>query len=728
MAHKGHGQIQQLIQELTQKLNTWSRAYYVEDNPLVPDADYDKALQELRSLEEKHPEFRDPASPSQRVGGPARAEATKFRHAVPMLSLANAFSVEDVENWLSRNRKILVKEDGRYANAALPFVMEEKLDGLALSVTYRFSETHGTHVMESAATRGDGTEGELISENVRTMHDVPLSLEKKASAKLQKMGADHIEVRGEVYMEEKAFEKLNESLESAGQKIFANPRNAAAGSLRLLDSKIVASRPLRFFAYQWIDAGRRIDSGGQTGAGGAKAGKRDGQAATLKLLSELGFRVNSNWKVLKGADELEAEIEKYVEIRKKQGAAMLDYDIDGLVLKIDDGRAIEILGNIANSPRWALAYKLPALEALSFIEKIDVQVGRTGAITPVAHLKPTNVAGVVVSRATLHNEDQIRAKDVREGDTVWIRRAGDVIPEVVKVVTEERGKKSKPFAMPTHCPACGSELEQIKSTLTCVNIQCPAKGVEQIKHFASRKAMDIRGLGDQWVEKFWDLEWMKSIADIYRLHERKAELYEMEGLGQKSVDKLLEAIEKSKSQSAERFLFALGLDQIGLATAEELLQQEATQGKIDKLFSLKEEALEQMPNVGPETARSIRRTATDAKFQELLKELKGLGLKKCFVSTEFVADAGGDESQAGSGKPLSGLTLVITGTLDRSRDLIKADLKKLGANVTDSVSKKTSYLVAGESAGSKLRKAEKAGVPVLGQSGLDELLKGIKPD
>ncbi len=730
MAHKGHEQNRQLIQQLIEQLNEWAHAYYVDDNPQVPDAVYDEKLRELAELESKNPEDKFPNSPTLRVGADARSNLVKHTHIVPMLSLSNTFSLGDVENWFSRNQKILEKAD--YHPKKLPFVVEEKLDGLALSVTYEYADASKTYVLTKGATRGNGDEGELITENVRTLYDVPLSLDSSKVAKflaplLKNSRPAPIEVRGEVYIEHKGFEKLNESLARADQKLFANPRNAAAGSLRLLDSRVVATRPLRFFAYQIVS--------------GSKNSKNSelnwSQAETLTNLKSLGFRVNPNWVSIYSLEELEKRIEDYKILRKKIGANALDYDIDGLVIKIDDAKAVEILGTIANSPRWATAYKLPAIEALSFIESIEVQVGRTGTITPVAYLTPTNVGGVVVSRATLHNQDQINLKDIRIGDTVWIRRAGDVIPEVVKVELSKRPAKSKAYVMPSECPACHTKLAQDKSFLYCANRKCPAKVVEQLKHFCSRNAMDIRGLGAQWIEKFWELGWLQSTPDIYKLRDRYDELVEMEGLGQKSIDKMLAAIEESKNQSAEKFLFGLGIELIGEATAEELLAQDACEGNIDKLFALSEDTLMELPNVGPETARSIARASKDKKLLSELEELKELGLEKCFQSKEYVAPSKDGITGPGKGKatsagkssaPLAGLTIVITGTLDRPRPDIKKDLKALGANVTDSISKNTDFLVAGEAAGSKLQKATKLDVRILGQQELDGLLKGRLPE
>ena len=715
MAHKGLRQIQQLIHEL----NTWSHSYYVEDSPLVPDSKYDEKLAELRALEEEFPEYKQADSPTQRVGADPRSNLTKHTHLIPMLSLSNSFSVDDVEKWLIRNRKLLEKAD--YSPKKLPFVVEEKLDGLALSVTYKYSDERKAFVLSKGATRGNGVEGELITENVRTLHDIPLSIDSIKSAKIlsniNKKGAV-IEVRGEVYLEHSGFEKLNDSLAKAGTKLFANPRNAAAGSLRLLDSRTVAKRPLRFYAYQIVSP---TDKSGKSQDDALDWSQKQ----TLEKLKALGFRVNPNWVSIDSLQDLEQRIEEYKKIREKSGANALDYDIDGLVIKIDDAKAVEILGTIANSPRWATAYKLPAIEAQSVVESIEVQVGRTGTITPVAYLKPTNVGGVVVSRATLHNEDQIRLKDIREGDTVWIRRAGDVIPEVVKVELSMRPNKSAPYQMPTHCHACKSELAKDKSFVYCANRACPAKVVEQLKHFCSRNAMDIRGLGAQWIEKFWELGWLKTISDIYRLRDRYDELVVMEGLGKKSIDKMLSAIEESKNQSAEKFLFGLGLELIGEATAEELLAQDATAGSIEKLFSLSEDELTGLPNVGPETAKSLAAASKNKVFQKELTELKELGLEKCFQSESYVAPTKGGGKSAGA---LEGITIVLTGSLDRPRPDIKKDLKALGANVTDSISKNTTYLVAGEAAGSKLAKATKLGVQILGQKELNLLLQGKTPN
>ena len=672
----------QRIQELVALLNRWTHEYHVLDNPSVPDAEYDARLKELRALEEAHPELKTPDSPTQRVGAPVREGFTKYTHKVPMKSLANAFSLEDVKAFYERALRILGQKG---LDQIIPTVIEEKMDGLALSLTY----VDG--LLVRGTTRGDGDVGEDVTDNVRTIRDVPLKLHDKLPGLF--------EVRGEVFMDHKGFERMNRDLEAREEKVFANPRNAAAGSLRLLDSKITAERPLRFFAYQLVS-----ENEAAVGALGLKS-----QSQVLKYLSKLGFHVNSQHKVAKSLDEIDHLVVRYESFRKEGKG---DYDIDGLVLKIDDFETCAKLGSISNSPRWAVAYKLSPLEALTTVESIRVQVGRTGQITPVANLKPVSLSGVVVSSATLHNLDQIRAKDVREGDTVWVRRAADVIPEIVRVDIAKRPRGSKEFEMPVSCPSCGNKLVMDKAATRCVNPSCPAKMLERIRHFASRGAMDIRGLGDQWIEKFIEMKLLASLSDIYRLKDHEKLLKETEGLGEKSVDKVLAAIETSKSRSPQKLLFALGIDNIGETTAEQLV--EAT-GSIKALFAMNEDELTGLPNVGPETARSLRAAVTHKDFQRELAELAKLGVEGVNKTIEVAAG-----SREG---PLAGLIFVITGTLSRPRDELRDELKSLGATVTDSVSKNTNYLLAGEKAGSKLAKAEKLGVAVIGEADLATLIK-----
>lgn len=590
-----------------------------------------------------------------------------------MLSLANAYSIDDVKAFFDRAARVLGTEPGDLA-----CVVEEKMDGLALSLTYE------NGVLVRGTTRGDGETGEDVSDNVRTVSEIPLRLRAPL-----KGAPDVVEVRGELYMDHAGFRSLNASLEAAEQKVFANPRNAAAGSLRLLDSKTTASRPLRFFAYQIV-------------------GTRLNQDDTLKTLANVGFRVNPQHKLVHSLAEIETLVAKY-EAQRREGHQ--GYDIDGLVIKVNDRRLVEDLGTIANSPRSAVAFKLSPLEALTTIESIEIQVGRTGALTPVAHLKPVFVSGVMVSRATLHNEEQIRVKDVRAGDTVWVRRAGDVIPEIVRVDVEKRAKSSRAYEMPTACPVCKTPTERSKSSIYCPNPDCPAKRVERMIHFCSRGAMDIRGLGDQLVRRLYELGFLKGIPDIYRLKSRRSELVEIEGLGEKSIDKILEAVETSKAQTPARFLYALGIDLIGEKTADDLVQGA---GSVDRLFAMDEAALEELHQVGPETVATIRRAAEGETLRRELKELKALGLKAPFAEMAVRAPVDG---------PLKGLSFVITGTLSQPRDHFRDVIRAAGGSVSDSVSKNTDYLLAGEKAGSKMKKAESLGVKVIGEKDLAGLLK-----
>jgi DNA ligase (NAD+) len=671
--------VKKRMEQLAEQLNDWIEAYHTEDNPKVPDATYDAVLRELKQLEEENPELKSVKSPTLRVGSGPKAGFKKHRHLFPMLSLANAFSQEDLQNFFERAKRILKSDD----SFELECVVEEKMDGLAMSLTY----VDG--ILTVGATRGDGEFGEDVTENVQTLQEIPLELKGKVQGTF--------EVRGEVYIDHASFADLNAKLSRDGQKLFANPRNAAAGSLRLLDSRITASRPLKFFAYQI--------SGYSTPS----------QAESLKTLQSWGFKVNSNWILAKGVQNIQSRVDLYEELRAglvpSKQAPKLSYDIDGLVIKINESTVVAKLGSIANSPRWAVAYKLSPTEALTTVEDIVVQVGRTGALTPVANLKPVLVSGVVVSRATLHNEDQLRAKDVRKGDTVWIRRAGDVIPEILKVETTQRPPNSSPFEMPARCPSCETKVTRDKSSVICPNPDCPAKHLEGLIHFASRRAMDIRGLGDQLIERFVSLGLLKSFSDIYRLKDHRENLETLEGLGDKSVGKLLAAIEDSKTQSAYKLLFGLGIPLIGETTAEELLQ---STGSIQKLFTLNETELLELPNVGPGTVKAILLAGKNKTLQRELQQLQQAGLIEAFKVKEVVTAAKG---------PLMGLTFVITGSLSKPRDEFRDQLKALGAIVTDSVSKNTSYLLAGEKAGSKLDKAQKIGVPVLNEIQLAQLIQ-----
>lgn len=655
------------MKQLNDQLSEWAYSYYVLDNPVVPDAEYDKWFRELLELEQANPQLKLPDSVTQRVGAPVRVDVSKHAHLVPMLSLANVFGINELFDFMSRCSRGLDQPVSK-----LEWVVEEKMDGLAMSLTYQDG------ILVRGTTRGDGSVGEDITPNVKTLKDVPLRLRKKIDG--------IVEVRGEVYMDIEDFEKLNAELEVKGKKVFANPRNAAAGSVRLLDSSVTSTRPLKMFAYQIV--GLEMD-----------------QDKTLETLKSWGFAVNANFKCLTGLDDVSRLIESYESMRREK--LKFKYDIDGLVIKLNSIKAQKTLGAIANSPRWAVAYKLPAVEALTTVNEIRVQVGRTGALTPVAELEPVRVSGVVVSRATLHNEEQLRAKDIRVGDTVWIRRAGDVIPEVVRVDVSRRPSSSVPYAMPNKCPECGGRVEKVKSTIRCANPACPAKLLERLIHFCSRKAMDIRGLGDQLIERFVELGKVSGLEDLYKLKDHREELITLEGLGEKSIDKILEQIEISKEQKADRLLFALGIGQIGKATAEQLIEDA---GSIDALAKMSEQELQELPNVGPETARMAKEYFESSAAKHELKKLKALGLAALNES------ASNPRVKKIEGGALSGMTIVITGTLSCSRDEMADLLKSHGAKISGSVSKKTTILLAGENAGSKQTKAQELGIPIKSES------------
>lgn len=655
------------MKELSKKIKRWADAYYDKDAPVVPDSVYDTALQELRALEEEHPDLKETDSPTQRVGLAPRAQFKKVTHKIPMLSLANVFSVEDLEAYFKKAARHLGQSE-----IPFPILCEEKMDGLAISLHY----SKGKFVL--GTTRGDGVTGEDVTENLKTIRDIPLTLKGKCP--------DEVEIRGEVYMELAAFEKLNQKLKEEGKKVFANPRNASAGSIRLLDASITAKRPLRFIAYHVASMDIDQDKG-------------------LEQLEVWSFHTNHHRKLFKDFGKVADYVQKYEEYRKS-GAR--PYEFDGLVFKVNSREVQKELGAISNSPRWAAAYKLPAIEVVTVLEKIDVQVGRTGALTPVAHLKPVNVGGVIVQRATLHNLEQIRAKDVREKDTVWVRRAGDVIPEIVGVILEERPKNSKEFEMPEKCPICSTKIISTKSQHKCPNKLCPAQALERLRHFASRGAMDIVGLGDEWIEDFFERGWLKSPADFYDLKDRKEELENLEGLGEKSVAKMLTAIENSKGQSAARLLYGFGIDHVGEKIAEELL---IATGSLEKLSTCDEASLTSFNGIGPEIAKSVAQFF-ESKFAK--EELKKLKAHKLAAFSEKI-------SKIETDGPLNGKTIVITGTLSIERSAMKKKLQSMGAKVTDSVSKKTDYLLVGENAGSKADKAKDLGVKILSEADLDKL-------
>ncbi|MGQ7269189.1 NAD-dependent DNA ligase LigA [Marinobacter nauticus] len=665
--------IRKRVDSLRATLEDHNYYYYVQDDPRIPDAEYDRLFRELQKLEAEHPELATEDSPTRRVGSSAETSFEEVTHRLPMLSLDNAFSEDELRDFDRRVRDRL-GEDG-----AIEYVCEPKLDGLAVSLHYE----NGT--LTRAATRGDGYTGEDITANIRTIPSVPLKLRGSGYP-------DLVEVRGEVYMPRAGFEKLNERLAEQGEKTFVNPRNAAAGSLRQKKSTVTARRPLELCAYSMAVTDESV--------------LPETHWDSLQLVRDWGFRINPE---MRKAEGVEACLDAYNELMAKRDS--LPYEIDGIVFKVNRLDLQQELGFVSRAPRWAIAHKFPAQEELTIIEDVEFQVGRTGAVTPVARLKPVFVGGVTVSNATLHNMDEIRRLDVHIGDTVFIRRAGDVIPQVVKVVPEKRPAMAPMVEMPEHCPVCGSDIVQIEgeAVARCSGgLYCPAQRKEAIRHYASRKAMDIEGLGDRLIEMLVDEGMVSTVADLYRL--TKFQIASLERMGDKSAANLTAAIDRSREPVLWRFLYALGIREVGEATAKGLA---AHFGTLEAISEADEESLQTVPDVGPIVAGHIRSFFDQPHNQGTLAALKEAGVT---WQEEQVLSA--DE------QPLSGQTWVLTGTLSgMTRDEAKEKLEQLGAKVAGSVSRKTACVVAGEAAGSKLTKAEQLGVPVLDEAGLADLLR-----
>ena len=662
---------EQRIAELRAELNAHNIAYYVNDAPTITDAEYDALFRELAQLEAQHPECITPDSPTQRVGGAPLPQFDKVRHAVPMLSLANAFSTGEVQAFDARVRDGLGVADG----VSIEYAVEVKFDGLAISLRYEQG------VLVQAATRGDGETGEDVTANVRTIRSIPLRL-------LGENLPEVLEVRGEVLMKRADFERLNQTQMVKGEKLFANPRNAAAGSLRQLDSRITASRQLSFFAY---GVGEVSDS--------TQVFSQVSFARIVEQLRDYGFPVFTAQPVIRGVDGL---IEFYEQTGKARET--LPFDIDGVVYKVNDTAQQEILGFVSRSPRWAIAHKFPAQEMSTTVLEIDVQVGRTGAITPVARLAPVEVGGVVVTNATLHNADEVARKDVRIGDTVIVRRAGDVIPEVVMSVLEKRPADARVFVMPNVCPECGSPIEREdgEAVARCTGgMICPAQLKQSLMHFASRKAVNIDGLGDKLIEQMVDVGLIKTPDDLYRL--TTAQLAGLERMAEKSAQNVYTAIQTSKSTTLARLIYALGIRHVGEATAKTLAK---TYGTLDAVMNASLDDLHTVEDVGPVVAHSIVTFWADARHQTVIKHLVELG-----VHWDDVAVAEKIET------PFTGKTVVLTGTLPTlGREEAKVLLEQAGAKVAGSVSKKTDYVVAGAEAGSKLEKAQQLNVAVIDEA------------
>jgi len=653
--------IQDRIESLRHLLNDHAYHYYVLDDPTISDVEYDKLYHQLLKLESQHPQFISTDSPTQRVGDKPLEGFKQIKHEIPMLSLGNVFSEQELIEFDKRLMDLAELSEIQYS-------AEPKLDGLAVSIVYVDGKLH------QAATRGDGSIGEDITANIKTIKAIPLILRgNKTPSKL--------EVRGEVIMSRKGFDEFNRQAELMGEKTFANPRNAAAGSLRQLDPRKTAKRPLLFYAYSIGVVSKELDFATHL--------------ETLNWVKSLGIPVNSFNRICKGVYGC---LQFYKEIGEAR--ATLDYDIDGVVYKVNDLSLQKKLGFVTKSPRWATAHKFPAEEATTVIENIDVQVGRTGSITPVARLKPVVVGGVTVTNATLHNEDEIRRKDVRIGDWVFVRRAGDVIPEVVKVILKKRPKDSVEFIMPSHCPVCDTALHKIEgeAVLRCpAGLFCDAQRKQAIKHFASRKALDIEGLGDKLVELMVDERLIKTPADLFHLE--KQALIDLERMADKSATNLLTSIEKSKHTTLDKFIYALGIREVGEATALTLANQLKDIHAIAKTTA---EDLEQLPDIGPIVAKRITQFFADEHNLEVVEQLLAAGITWDKIETPS------KELQ-----PLLGKTIVLTGSLSQyTRATAKDKLIKLGAKVAGSVSKNTDILVAGENAGSKLTKAEKLEIEI----------------
>jgi DNA ligase (NAD+) len=664
------------IDNLRKKIHEHNYYYYALDNPRMTDADYDRLMSRLRQLEHSYPESITPDSPTQRVGSAPLSEFATVLHEMPMLSLDNVFSDEE---FLAFNQRV---QERLKTDKTVEYSCEVKLDGIAVSLLYREG------ILVRGATRGDGAEGEDITQNVKTIKSIPLRLQVSESGP---QWPSVLEVRGEIYMPRAGFYAFNEKARAANEKLLVNPRNAAAGSLRQLDSRITASRPLEMCAYSvgWVEGGELPAT----------------HSDTLAALKSWGFLTNRETRVAKNSEEA---IHFYREIGAKRDS--LAYDIDGIVFKVNSRAQQETLGFISRAPRWAIAYKFPAQEESTRLLDVEFQVGRTGAVTPVARLEPVFVGGVTVSNATLHNRDEIERLGLNIGDKVIVRRAGDVIPQIVQVVESERPADARAIVFPTYCPVCNSPVETVagEAVARCSGgLICAAQRKEAIKHFASRRAMNIEGLGDKLVEQLVDLGYVNRISDLYQLTQER--LAALDRMGEKSADNILAALEKSKSTTLAKFIYALGIREVGEATARNFANH---YGSWESLAQANQEELQQVTDVGPVVAHFVAEFFAQESNREAVAALRASGVHWDDI---VVAEP--------TALPLNGLTYVLTGTLaSLSRDDAKAHLLALGAKVASSVSAKTDYVIAGTEAGSKLTKAESLGVKIMDEAALLNLL------
>ena len=660
-------QARERVRELRTLLKKANDAYYQEAAPLMSDREYDTLLEELRRLEEEHQLF-SPDSPTQRVGGEPTREFPTVTHPVPMLSLSNTYSREELDDFDRRVRNLLGHDNYSY-------MAELKYDGMAIRLRYKDGR------LDLGATRGDGTQGDDITANIRTIRDVPLTLSGNHP--------DELEVRGEAYMEMAAFAKMNTAREENGETVFANPRNATAGTLKLQNPSIVAKRPVRMFAYDLLleDNDRERT-----------------QQEKLEMLEKLGFRVCEHRSRCPGITDVHRVIEIWGKLRKE-----LPYETDGVVVKVNEERYRDILGQTAKAPRWAIAYKFEAEQSISRIHGITLQVGRLGTITPVAELDPVLLAGTTVKRATLHNEEEILRKDIRVGDRVIVEKAGDIIPQVVNVVLQEDGHRGEPFKMPENCPACGSRLVKLPEEVAwrCTNNQCPPQVRNRLEHFASRDAMDIDGLGEAVVDQLVSHELVNTFPDLYRL--TSGDLVPLERMGEKSAANLIASIRKSKEKPFEKVLYALGIRFVGVTVARDLARAFPS---IDELADASEDDLTAIDSIGPRIARSLRSFFEEPENREMVRKLRDLGLS--FRS----------EQRDTSSDKLAGKTFVLTGTLPTlKRSDAQGHIEKHGGKVTSSVSKKTDFVLAGDEAGSKLDKAKKLGISIISENDFFEMIK-----
>jgi DNA ligase (NAD+) len=651
------------IEELRALIKQYNHEYYVIQQPSVSDAEWDALFHELKALEEQHPRFLDPDSPTQTVGIAPAAGFDEAVHDVPMQSLSNVFTREELEEWLRRVHRFAGRE-------ALTFTIEPKIDGVASSLRYRDG------VLNRGATRGNGLVGEDVTANMRTIRDIPQRLANPERAPRD------FEARGEVYMRRSEFVRMNEERLARGETPFANPRNAASGALRQLDSRITASRPLRFFAYAAATRGDALPAL---------------QSEMLRLLADLGFPTSPEFATATSSEEIWAACETWLKRRES-----LDFDIDGVVIKVDDTSLYDEIGSVAREPRWATAYKFPAMQATTRLEAIEINVGRTGSLNPLAILKPVQIGGVTVSRATLHNEDEIRRLDVRIGDTVIVERAGDVIPKIVRVVTERRTGEEPEFIWPDHCPVCGSTIERVdgEAMSYCVNSNCPAQLREQVSHFVSRGAMDIEGLGSKLAARFVDAGLIRSLADIYRINWDA--VIAMDGMGEKSVERLQRSIDASRKRPLGRVLFALGIRHVGERNADLLAERFRS---LEALGNAGLEKIASVPGVGNVVAKSVVDWFAEDRNTRLVKDLVELGVRSSLEDTHESINVSPE---------WQGKTVVLTGRLaTMPRGEAEGLLKRSGANVSSSVSRRTNLVIVGEDAGSKADKAREYGIEII---------------